>query len=331
MGRPRVAPAGAQALEDGPGPPPDAAPTVAATRYRPARLEDVQGHKSIRDNLMILVRASLARGTALPHMLFSGPAGCGKTTLALAVANEARCRVIQCQCDSLGVADLRKILQERIVAGAALFLDEIHRLQGPAVELLYKPLEDGLLVIGGEVRRLPPFTCLASTTHPGRMPAPLLQRFSTRHRVDFLSKEQIAQLVMQAARAYKLELSPTGCMEIASRAKGTPRRAVRLTEWVSQYMAGNGIDRPATIRDVDAALLRIGVGREGFDVVDRRYFETLANTFAGGPVGLKTLASALGEAPETLEHEIEPWLVREGYVILGPRGRSLGPGPASEE
>lgn len=301
----------------------------ASTRYRPERLSEVRGHDSIKKVVTILVDSARVRRGVLPHMLFSGPPGLGKTTIALALSHEMNAELIHVQGDGLPVASLRQLLQE-IPTGALLFIDEIHRLQGPACELLYGPLEDAHVIIKGEVISLPPFTAVAATTNMGRMPAPLRKRFRHVFRLDFLGIDELAVAAWYAAAACRVRISKKGCVELAKRSKGTPRRAVQLVEWVADCALASGIGAVAelTVKEVDDALLHLGIGREGFDETDRRYLNALAAQFQGGPVGIKALSSVLGDEPETLEREVEPWLVRMGYVILTPRGRCVGPGPS---
>lgn len=303
-------------------------PTSASIRYRPTRLSDVRGHGRVKDNLQTLILAARERKAVLPHLLFSGPPGLGKTTLALALASEMAGPLVHLACDGLPVSALRDIFVTGLEPGSVLFLDEVHRLQGPVVELLYGPLEDGRATVKGETVIVPPFTAVAATTHVGRIPAPLRRRFRHHFLLDFLTVDDLATAAWYAAAACRIRISREGCVEIARRSKGTPRRAVQLVEWITDcaVAAGRSLAEigPA---EVDQALLQIEVGREGFDAGDRRYFDALATQFRGGPVGLRAMSSVLGEEPDTLEREVEPWLLRAGYLVLTPKGRCIGPGP----
>ncbi len=290
----------------------------------------MRGHDEIKANLSILITAAKRRGAPLPHLLFSGPPGLGKTTLALVTGAEMGTPVLQLGGDSAPVAMMREILLSRLTPGTVLFIDEIHRLNGPVVELLYRPMEDGIALIDGNETRLPPFTLVGATTNPGRISGPMRQRFRERFHVDFLDIGALATTAWFAAESYGIGLSKTACVEIAKRAKGTPRRVVRFVAWIADCTLamknGHG-EKTLGVADVDRALLRLRIGREGFDPTDRRYLSALSDQFAGGPVGVKALAAALSEEQDTVEREIEPWLVSQGYVQLTAKGRALGPGP----
>ncbi|MBM3466126.1 MAG: hypothetical protein FJX76_28905, partial [Armatimonadetes bacterium] len=195
------------------------------------------------------------------------------------------------------------------------------------------PMEDGMAVIDGTRVHLPPFTVLGATTHVGRVPAPLRRRFRHHFRLDLLGVDDLAVAAWRAAQALGVRISEAGCVEVARRSKGTPRRAVQLVEWMADWAAAGAGGRAGELdeQDADAALLRLAIGREGFDEADRRYLDVLAGHFEGGPAGLRAMAAALGEEPDTVERDVEPWLVARGYVRLTPRGRTLGPGPGTEE
>jgi Holliday junction DNA helicase RuvB len=297
---------------------------------RPKRLADFVGQQQARDNLSIFIAAAKARGDALDHVLFSGPPGLGKTTLAQIVARELGVNFRSTSGPVLAKAgDLAAILTN-LEARDVLFIDEIHRLNPAVEEILYPAMEDFELdlVIGeGPSARsvkiaLSPFTLVGATTRSGLITTPLRDRFGIPVRLNFYAPEELVAIVERGARVLGLDLSRDGAREIASRARGTPRIAGRLLKRVRDFAAVAGHARvDAAI--ADAALTRLEVDKRGLDAFDRRYLELIAGSFGGGPVGVETIAAALGEARDAIEEIVEPFLMQQGFVQRTPRGRLL--------
>jgi Holliday junction DNA helicase RuvB len=297
---------------------------------RPRRLAEFVGQKQARENLSIFIAAAKARGEALDHVLFSGPPGLGKTTLAQIVARELGVNFRSTSGPVLAKAgDLAAILTN-LEPRDVLFIDEIHRLNPAVEEILYPAMEDYELdlVIGeGPSARsvkitLSPFTLIGATTRSGLITTPLRDRFGIPVRLNFYSTEELCSIVERGARVLGLDLSEDGAREVASRARGTPRIAGRLLKRVRDFasVASHGrIDA----RIADAALTRLEVDGRGLDAFDRRYLRLIAENYAGGPVGIETIAAALGEARDAIEEIVEPYLLQQGFVQRTPRGRML--------
>ncbi|HEY1857994.1 Holliday junction branch migration DNA helicase RuvB [Acidocella sp.] len=303
----------------------------AETSLRPQSLEDFTGQQASRENLRIFIEAAKARGEALDHVLLHGPPGLGKTTLAQIVSRELGVGfratsgpVIQKSGD---LAAILTNLQPRDV----LFIDEIHRLQPAIEEILYPAMEDfqlDLIIGEGPGARtvridLPPFTLVGATTRAGLLATPLRDRFGIPLRLIFYTTEELARIVVRMADKLEMNLTPEGAVEIARRARGTPRIAGRLTRRIRDFAAVAGVQK--IDRDVaDAALSRLDVDHLGLDAMDIRYLRRLAEHHNGGPVGVETLAAALAEARDTLEDVVEPYLIQEGFLVRTSRGRMLG-------
>jgi len=297
---------------------------------RPKRLADFVGQQQARENLSIFIQAAKARGEALDHVLFSGPPGLGKTTLAQIVARELGVNFRSTSGPVLAKAgDLAAILTN-LEPRDVLFIDEIHRLSPAVEEILYPAMEDYELdlVIGeGPSARsvkitLNPFTLVGATTRSGLITTPLRDRFGIPVRLNFYSAEELFAIVERGARVLGLSLTPNGAREIAGRARGTPRIAGRLLKRVRDVAAVGG-HKTVDAAIADAALTRLEVDSKGLDAFDRRYLKLLAEGFGGGPVGIETIAAALGESRDALEEVVEPFLLQQGFVQRTPRGRLL--------
>ncbi|MBV9014217.1 MAG: Holliday junction branch migration DNA helicase RuvB [Alphaproteobacteria bacterium] len=297
---------------------------------RPLTLEEFVGQRQLKDNLRVFIEAARTRREALDHVLFSGPPGLGKTTLAHIVAREMGVGfratsgpVIQRSGD---LAALLTNLQPRDV----LFIDEIHRLAPSVEEILYPAMEDyqlDLIIGEGPAARsiridLAPFTLVAATTRSGLITRPLRERFGIPLRLVFYEPGEIEAIIDRGARVLAIELRPGGAAEVARRSRGTPRIAMRLLRRIRDFAIVErltGIGAAAA----DAALVRLGVDERGLDAMDRRYLRCIGENYAGGPVGVETIAAALGEERDVIEEVIEPYLIQEGFVQRTPRGRSL--------
>jgi Holliday junction DNA helicase RuvB len=297
---------------------------------RPKRLADFVGQQQARENLSIFIEAAKARGEALDHVLFSGPPGLGKTTLAQIVARELGVNFRSTSGPVLAKAgDLAAILTN-LEPRDVLFIDEIHRLNPAVEEILYPAMEDYELdlVIGeGPSARsvkitLAPFTLVGATTRSGLITTPLRDRFGIPVRLNFYTPEELVSIVERGARVLGFDLAPGGAREIANRARGTPRIAGRLLKRVRDFAS---VSKQAQVdaKIADAALTRLEVDSRGLDAFDRRYLTLIAENFSGGPVGIETIAAALGEARDAIEEIVEPYLMQQGFVQRTPRGRLL--------
>lgn len=295
---------------------------------RPRKLNDYIGQQKVKDSLLILIEAARQRSDAVDHILFSGPPGLGKTTLASVVAHEMGANIKVTSGPAIErTGDLAAILTN-LEEGDVLFIDEIHRLNRMVEEILYPALEDFVLdiVVGkGPAARsirldLPPFTLIGATTRTGLLTGPLRDRFGIAFRLNYYEPEELAQIVTRSAGILDVAISEDGALEIARRSRGTPRLANRLLKRVRDWAQVKG----DSIIDEDCAAQALSffeVDSLGLDAVDNRILEMLCGQFAGRPVGLSTLASALSEVPETLEDVYEPYLMQQGLLVRTPKGR----------
>jgi holliday junction DNA helicase RuvB len=311
---------------------PDQKPEDADTSLRPKALAEFVGQAQARQNMKVFIEAARARGEALDHVLFVGPPGLGKTTLAQIVARELGVNFRATSGPVIAKAGDLAALLTNLEDRDVLFIDEVHRLNPAVEEVLYPAMEDfqlDLIIGEGPAARsvridLARFTLVAATTRLGLLTTPLRDRFGIPIRLEFYTVDELRLIVTRGARIIGIGMTEDGATEIATRARGTPRIAGRLLRRVRDFAVVAGLD--AIDREIaDSALSALEVDKAGLDSLDRRYLELIAMTYGGGPVGIETIAAALSEPRDAVEDIVEPFLLQKGFIQRTPRGRLLAP------
>lgn len=295
---------------------------------RPQKLSDYIGQAKIKESLNIYIEAAKQRNDPLDHVLFYGPPGLGKTTLAGIIANEMGVNLKVTSGPAIEKPGEMAAILNNLQEGDLLFVDEIHRLNRQVEEVLYPAMEDyaiDIMIGKGQSARsirldLPKFTLVGATTRAGLLTAPLRDRFGIIHRLEFYSKEELQTIIMHSARVLNAPIEPAGAMEMARRSRGTPRLANRILKRVRDF-AQVKYDGIITEEIAITALDLMDVDPMGLDHIDRNILLTMIHKFSGGPVGLDTLAAAIGEDSGTIEDVYEPYLIKNGFINRTPRGR----------
>jgi len=295
---------------------------------RPKKLEDYKGQDHVRSQMEIFIKAAQLRNEALDHLLIFGPPGLGKTTLANIVANEMEVNIRTTSGPVLEKAGDLAALLTNLEENDVLFIDEIHRLSPMVEEVLYPAMEDyqlDIMIGEGPAARsikidLPPFTLIGATTRAGSLTSPLRDRFGITQRLEYYKIPDLKNIVQRSADCLGLSMESEGALEVARRARGTPRIANRLLRRVRDYaeVKGNG---HICAEVADKALNMLDVDAQGFDYMDRKLLLAIMEKFGGGPVGLDNMAAAIGEEKDTIEDVLEPYLIQQGYLQRTPRGR----------
>ncbi|MCW8905819.1 MAG: Holliday junction branch migration DNA helicase RuvB [Sedimenticola sp.] len=295
---------------------------------RPRLLADYVGQPVVREQMEIFIPAARNRGEALDHVLIFGPPGLGKTTLAHIIANEMEVNLRQTSGPVLEKPGDLAALLTNLEPHDVLFVDEIHRLSPVVEEVLYPAMEDfqlDIMIGEGPAARsikldLPPFTLVGATTRAGLLTSPLRDRFGIVQRLEFYSNEDLTRIVQRSAGILNIPTDPSGATEIARRSRGTPRIANRLLRRVRDYAQVKAAGE-VTAEVADSALGMLKVDGSGFDIMDRKLLEAIISKFDGGPVGVDSLAAAIGEERGTIEDVLEPFLIQQGFMMRTPRGR----------
>jgi Holliday junction DNA helicase RuvB len=295
---------------------------------RPKSLDTYIGQKKIKESLKIYIEAAKGRGESLDHLLFYGPPGLGKTTLAAIIANEMGVNIKITSGPAIEKPGDMAAILNNLKEGDVLFVDEIHRLNRQVEEVLYPAMEDyaiDIMIGKGPTARsirldLPHFTLVGATTRAGMLSAPLRDRFGMIHRMEYYDVDELCTIIMQSAKVLDVEVERNGAVEMARRSRGTPRLANRILKRVRDF-AQVRFDGRITEEVANTALDLMDVDKMGLDHTDRNLLFTMIDKFAGGPVGLDTLAAAIGEDPGTIEDVYEPYLLKNGFINRTPRGR----------
>ncbi|MEO2044408.1 MAG: Holliday junction branch migration DNA helicase RuvB [Nitrospinaceae bacterium] len=295
---------------------------------RPSQLTDYVGQEKIKENLNIFIAAAKMREESLDHVLFYGPPGLGKTTLANIIASEMRANIKSTSGPVIEKSGDLAALLTNLKKGDVLFIDEIHRLSNVIEEILYSAMEDYKLDImigqGPSARsiklELPPFTLVGATTRAGLLTSPLRDRFGVVHRLDYYSEKELEIILTRSANILKISIVPEGANEIARRSRGTPRIANRLLRRVRDYaqVKANGI---ITREVASNALEMMEVDNKGLDKMDHKLLLAMIEKYSGGPVGIESLAASISEEKDTIEDVLEPYLIQTGFIQRTPRGR----------